>query len=120
MKYFFGMDTTEDKNNERYDGERFVSASISEELHAKPERAAGLAEKADKLCAVSPAPRKMAQAFATFAVIWSILLIISLVRGDADFFEIGSCAVGKVPVIEGDTVQPDNGIHGRANLMTHV
>ncbi|MBO4501049.1 MAG: hypothetical protein J5760_02305 [Clostridia bacterium] len=85
MKYFFGMDTTEDKNNEIYDGERFVSASISEELNAKTERAAGLAEKADKLCAVSPAPRKMAQAFATFAVIWSILLIISLVRGDADF-----------------------------------
>lgn len=85
MKYFFGMDTTEDKNNEIYDGERFVSARISEELNAKTERAAELAEKADKLCAVSPAPRKMAQAFATFAVIWTILLIISLARGDADF-----------------------------------
>ena len=81
MKYFFGIDITENKENETLDGDRFIAAGIDDELNEKIERASALAEEADKLCRVSPAPRKIGQTCAVFAVVWGILLAIGLVRG---------------------------------------
>ncbi|MBQ6183449.1 MAG: hypothetical protein IJK33_06140 [Clostridia bacterium] len=80
MKYFFGTDITQDKQNETLECERFVSARADAELEEKIAQASKLASEADELCRVSPVPRKAGQTCAVFAVVWGILLAIGLIR----------------------------------------
>ena len=80
MKYFFGIDVTENENNDTYDGEAYAAARVDGELAGRIEEAAELAQKADELCRVSPAPRKMGQTCLIFAVVWGLLAVFGLIK----------------------------------------
>lgn len=80
MKYFFGTDITQDKQNETLECERFVTSRADAELEEKIAQASKLASEADELCRVSPVPRKVGQTCAVFAVVWGILLAFGLIR----------------------------------------
>ncbi len=80
MKYFFGINVTENKENEILDGDRFISERADAELEEKIEQASSLAERADSLCTVSPSARRIGQTCAVFAVVWAVLLVFGLVR----------------------------------------
>lgn len=99
MKYFFGMDITENEENDIYDGERYAAARVDGELGERIEEAASLAQKADELCRVSPAPRKMGQTCLIFAAVWGLLLIFGLVRGTAELTSAPMLVTGAMVLI---------------------